>query len=180
MLDCSMRNLVRKGRQIASKVTATTARRITGISLPFGGLQWADPGPSDAEIIRSFLLFLEDRRVLYNPMYLEVTHQVEHSIHEIRQECTKTLQALTPNAFGTLPIRTIREASRRFHDDQNESFRFFDDRWSGRDGSPAFFMALGAYRATVGQQVALLAAHYDIDVEGDLASVLPVLENDPK
>lgn len=172
-----MRDWFKRGRRVASKVTAASARRITGISSPFGGLQWSDPGPSDAEMVRRFLLFLEDRRVLYNPMHLEVTHQVEHSIHEIREECTKTLQALTPGAFGALPIRTIREASRRFHDDQNEGFRFFDDRWPGRDGSPGFFMALGSYRATVGQQVALLAAHYDIDVEGDLASVLPALED---
>lgn len=75
------------------KVTAENARRITGISTPFGGFQWADPGPSDAQIIHSFLLFLEDRRVLYNPMYLEVTSEVDRSVHEIRQECTKTLEA---------------------------------------------------------------------------------------
>ena len=39
-------------------------------------------------------------------------------------------------------------------------------------------MALGAFRATVGYQVALLAAHYDLDVEDDLASVLPDLDRD--
>lgn len=159
------------------KVTAETARRVTGISTPFGGFQLSDPGPSDAETIRRFLLFLEDRRVLYNPMDLEVASQVEHSVHQIREECTKTLQALPPKAFAATPIRVIREASRRFHDDQNEGFRFFDDRWPRhREGSPGFFVALGALRATVGQQVALLAAHYDIDIEGDLASVLPTLE----
>ena len=159
------------------KVTAETARRVTGISTPFGGIQWADSGPSDADTVRRFLLFLEDRRVLYNPFNLEVVSEVEHSIHQIREECTKTLQVLPPEVFAILPIRIIREAGRRFHDDQNEDFRFFDDRWNHRDGSPGFFTALGAFRATVGQQVALLAAHYDIDIEGDLASVLPSLED---
>jgi hypothetical protein len=125
----------------SGKVSAAAARRITGISTPFGGLQWADAGPSDGKIVREFVLFLEDRRVLYNPMYLEVVSQVENSIHEIREQCTKTLQALTPKAFGVIPIRAI--------------------------------TALGAVRATVGQQVALLAAHYDFDIEGDLASTLP-------
>ena len=159
------------------KVTAATARRITGISTPFGGLQLSDPGPSDAETVRQFILFLEDRRVLYNPMDLEVISQVEHSIHQIREQCTKTLQTLPLKAFAVTPIRSIREASRRFHDDQNEDFRFFDSRWPWREGTPGFFVALGAYRATVGQQVALLSAHYDIDVEGDLASILPTLED---
>jgi hypothetical protein len=149
-----MRGWFRKG----GKVTADTARRITGISIPFGGIQWADPGPSDAEVVRQFVLFLEDRRVLYNAMHLEVVSQVEHSIHEIREECTKVLQALPPKVFAVTPIRTIRAASRRFHDEQNEDFRFFDGHWSHREGSPGFFTAMGAFRATVGQQVALLTS----------------------
>ena len=161
------------------KVTAETARRITGISTPFGGVSWGDPGPGDGETVRCFLVFLEDRRALYNAMNLEVVGEVHRSIHEIREQCTKTLQALAPKAFAVLPVRSIREASRRFHDDENERFRFFDQGWSRHEGGPGFFVALGSYRATVGQQVALLAAHYDIDIEGDLASVLPSSEDDP-
>jgi hypothetical protein len=157
----------------SGKVTAEMARRITGISIPFGGIQWADPGPSDAETVRKFLVFLEDRRVLYNAHELEVAGQVHHSIHLIREECTRTLQTLPANAFASAPIRAIRQACRRFHDNENEQFRFFDDRWH-HDGNPGFFVALGAFRATVGHQVALLAAHYDIDIEGDLAGVLPL------
>jgi hypothetical protein len=165
-----MRGWFRKGE----KVTAATARRITGISTPFGGLQWSDPGPSERETVRGFVLFLEDRRVLYNPMNLEVRSQVDRSIHEIRRQCTETLRQLGETAFAAVPIRAIREACRRFHDDDNIEFRFFD-RWGDHGVGAGFFMALGGFRATVGQQVALLAAHYDIDIEGDLASVLPRL-----
>lgn len=157
-------------------MTADKARRITGISFPFGGLQWADPGPSDTEIIREFLAFLEDRRVLYNPHDLEVAGQVEHSIHEIREQCTKTLQKLPPKAFAVMPIRSIRAAGRRFHDDRNEAFRFFEGDFPSREGTPGFFTALGGFRASVGQQVALLSAHYDLDIEGDLVAVIPTLE----
>jgi len=160
------------------KVSAETARRITGISTPLGGFQWADPGPSDAEVVRRFVVFLEDRRVLFNSENLEVVSQVEHSIHEIREECTKTLQALSPGGFAVHPLRTIREAGRRFHDDQSEDFRFFDHHHHWREGSAGFFAALGSFRATVGYQVALLAAHYDIDIEGDLAGALPTLEGE--
>lgn len=163
------------------KVSAETARRITGISIPFGGLQWADPGPSDGEIVRKFIVFLEDRRVLFNAEHLEVVSQVEHSIHQIREECTKTLQALAPGAFASQPIRAIREAGRHFHNAENEIFRFFDARENYRhpyDGSPGFFTALGSFRSAVGYQVALLAAHYDLDIEGDLAGILPTLEGE--
>jgi hypothetical protein len=161
----------------STKVTADTARRITGISTPLGGISWADAGPGEGEIVRRFLVFLEDRRVLYNAMDLEVVSQVHRSIEEIREQCTKTLQALAPKAFAVLPVRAIREASRRFHDDEREAFRFFDRGWSNHDGGPGFFVALGSYRASVGHQVALLAAHYDLDIEGDLASVMPALED---
>jgi hypothetical protein len=157
----------------SGKVTAETARRVTGISTPFGGVQWADPGPTDCETLRQFIVFLEDRRVLYNATDLEVVSQVDRSLHEMREQCTRTLQAVSPKAFAAPPLRAIREACRRFHDDQQEEFRFFDGRRNHHEGRPGFFTALGALRATIGQQVALLAAHYDIDVEGDLAAVLP-------
>jgi hypothetical protein len=167
-----MRQWLKRGR----RVTGAIARRITGISVPSGGVQWADPGPSDAGIVRRFMLFLEDRRVLYNPMDLEVVSQVEASVHAIREECTKTLQALPPDVFASIPLRLVRAAARRFQDDQHEEFRFFDEQWHARGETPGFFAALGAFRATVGLQVALLIAYYDIDIEGDLATVLPELE----
>lgn len=169
-----MRGWFRKSGQ----VTADTARRITGISIPFGGLSWADPGPGDAELVRQFLVFLEDRRVLYNAMDLEVVSQVERSIHEIREACTKALQALSASSFAAGPIRAIREAGRRFHNDQNEEFRHFDHRWRHDGAEPGFFVALGAYRATVGHQVALLAGHYDLDIEGELAAIMPALDGE--
>ena len=168
-----MRNWFRGG-----EITSEVARKITGISTPFGGLQWAEAGPSETDVVRNFLVFLEDRRVLYNAMLLEVSHEVETSIHQIREECTRTLQRLKQNAFAAQPIRAIRAACRRYHDDCREEFRHLDcdteTRYYRRRGeSPGFFVALGAFRATVGQQVALLAAHYDLSIEGDLAGVIP-------
>jgi hypothetical protein len=111
--------------------------------------------------------------VLYNPMQLEVRSEVDYSVHQIRAACTEALQHLGEGEFGARPIRAIREACRRYHDDANLEFRnmHFDPR--EHDATAGFFMALGAFRATVGYQVAVLAAHYDFDVEGDLASVLP-------
>jgi hypothetical protein len=161
-------------------VTAATARKITGIGTPLGGVQWADPGPFDGDTVRHLLLFLEDRRLLYNAANLEEVSQVERAVREIREQCANTLQALPPKTFAIAPIRIIREASRRFHSEQQEQFPSFDGRASFRRGSAEFFAALGSYRATVGQQVALLAGYYDIDIEGDLASVLPSLDDDGK
>jgi hypothetical protein len=160
----------------AARVTAETARRITGISGPFGGVQWADPGPSDRERVRKFLVELEDRRVLYNPDWLEVRSQVDASVAEIRTICTAALKALASNDFATVPIRSIRAACRRYLDDTTIEFRHAD--FDGHRGAltAGAFLALGAFRATVGLEVARLAAHYDLEVEGELASVLPTLD----
>ncbi|WP_375399026.1 DUF6650 family protein [uncultured Sphingomonas sp.] len=159
-------------------MTGDTARRITGISTPAFGISWAEPGPSQRDRVRDYLLMLEDRRVLYNPMWLEVPSQVNASLHEIRSASTEALRQFDEQDFAIVPIRAIREACRRFHDDAAVDYPHMG--WSdGRgDGNAGFFMALGALRATIGQQVASLAAHYDLDVEGDLATVLPQIDEE--
>jgi len=167
-----MRNPFKQAR----RVTAETARRITGISGSFGGVQWSDPGSSDRERVRGFLIELKDRRVLYNPDWLEVRQQVDASVDEIRDICTAVLKTFSPNDFATLAIRNVRAACRRYLDDTMIEFRHADFHRHRDELSAGMFLALGAFRATVGQEVARLAAHYDIEVEGDLASVLPTLD----
>lgn len=160
------------------RMTAETARRITGISGPFGGIQWADPGPSDRERVRGFLLELEDRRVLYNPDWLEVKHQVDTSIVEIRRICTVALKTFSPSDFATLPMRNVRAACRRYLDDSAIEFRHVAFNSHHGEMSAGVFLALGAFRATVGQEVARLASYYDIEIEGDLATVVPEVDKE--
>jgi hypothetical protein len=163
----------------SEKITAEAARRITGIGSPPGGIQWSDAVPSDAKVVRRFVSFLEGPPALHVAMDPEMDEQLVQSLHEIREQCTVTLQALSPRAFAVPLIRIIRAAARRFCDERNLGFRFFDGtRWHHYEGTPGYFVALGAFRATVGLQVAQLAAHYDIDIEGDLAATLPQLESD--
>jgi hypothetical protein len=157
----------------ATRTVTDKGRRITAISFPAFGLQWADPGPSEREQVRRFVVFLEDRRALYIPDDLEIESQVEHSVHAIREECTKLLQQLGEGAFGAIPVHAIRSACRRYHDDVNLSFRFFEGRHHDRGPRAGFFVALGALRAAVGQQFAHLASHYDLSIKGELADILP-------
>ena len=91
----------------STRVTAATARRITGISVPFGGIQWANPGPTNTEVVRKFFIFLEDRRVLYNENSFDFASAVGNSISQIRGECTKVLQKLSPNTDESVLADTI-------------------------------------------------------------------------
>lgn len=161
----------------SGRMTGETARRITGVSIPLGGVQWADPGPSQRDRVRDYLLMLEDRRALYNPMWLETDSQVIGSLHDIRAASTEALRRFDEGDFATVPIRAIREACRRFHDDAQIDFPHMDGGFR-HGGSAGFFMALGALRATIGQQVAMLVGHYDLEVEGDLATILPQIDEE--
>ena len=163
----------------STRMTGETARRITGISTVFGGFQWADPGPPQRDRVLHFIQVLEDRRVLYNPSYLEVRGQVIDSLIEIRKACIEALKGFGEKDFAVVPIKAIGAACRRFQDDANLDFPLAHSGQHHHDHiDVGFFVALGALRATVGQQVALLSAHYDIEIDGDLAMVLPEADFD--
>ena len=83
---------------------ADLARRITDISTPIVGVSW-NPPAADRDAVRAFLTFLEDRRVLFNPFHLEVEYQVQQSIIQIREHCTKAIGALPDSSHAIAPLR---------------------------------------------------------------------------
>lgn len=162
------------------------ARRITGFSTPVFGLQWQPP-ESERERIRTLLTFLEDRRVLYVPHHLEVLHQVDESVLQIRNELTKTLQALPEDSQTNGPVRTMRSACRRFLQEPHPVFCNLPGAKGGEmgwrtqnreEGTPGFFVALGELRSVFGVNIALLSVCYGIDLEDDLAAILPAQDLD--
>ena len=57
---------------------------INGISLPFGGISW-DNNTTAKDRFRYLLLFLESKRILTNPMYMELKEECIESVLEIKQ-----------------------------------------------------------------------------------------------
>jgi hypothetical protein len=161
--------------------------RLTGFSFGGVGVNWEFP-PRDRDVVRRFIVFLEDRRALFNPLPMEVEDHVVASVMSIRERCVETIGALSEKSPGSDPIRAIAAACRRFLDEPYRSFddigqrhrepRFFQDdaqhyRLRPRSDVAGFFTALGELRAFVGQQLAVLAAQYDIDIKGDLVTIVP-------
>ena len=66
--------------------------RLTGFSTPIGGLSWQS-ATLDVDVARRVLVFLEDRRVLYDPFEVEVP---EHCVESV-------LQMSIPNRCAGLP-----------------------------------------------------------------------------
>lgn len=139
------------------------ASRITGISIPVFGVSWNPPEP-ERQVVRETLIFLEDRRALYNDFACELDHEVSQSVLEIRSELTAALKRLPENSQAVACLKSMRAACRDY----------LDSARPGRYGGPFSFMAeLGKLRALIGVQVAYLAVQYGIDVDGDLARVIP-------
>jgi hypothetical protein len=160
-----------KARKSRLKI-ADLARRIAGLSTPIVGVSWNAPA-ADRDVVRAFLTFLEDRRVLFNPFQLEVEHQVQYSILEIRKHCTKTIEVLSDSSHAIAPLRGIRAACRRFLDEPLTHSRRFHQRDFHEPEGREFFTALGEFRATVGAHVASLAVLYKIELQPELASIVP-------
>jgi len=141
------------------------ASRINGISIPIFGVSWQPPKP-ERTIIRSLLTFLEDRRALYNPFAFESDHEVARSILEIRENLTDAIQQLPESSHALSNIRAMRAACREYLDNSR------DDIGMGWRHS-SFFVYLGSLRTIFGYHIGQLAVMYGIDIEGELAKILP-------
>ena len=56
---------------------------LNGISLPFGGISW-DNNTTAKDRFRYLLLFLESKRILTNPFYMELKDECIESVLEIK------------------------------------------------------------------------------------------------
>jgi len=78
------------------------ASRLTGVSLPVFGVSWNPPEP-ERKIVRETLVFLEDRRALYNDFAHEIEDQVAQSVLQIRTELTNAIRRLSEDAEAGVP-----------------------------------------------------------------------------
>lgn len=148
--------------------------RLTGISVPVFGVSW-NPPEADRAVVKRVVAFLEDRRVLYAPSEMEVAEHCVHSVIEIRGFLTGELGQLDDTSDIAASLRALRAACRKFldtvHNDGGDivRFGFSHGHWAGW----VFNGALGELRGVFGVHVAILATKYGVNVEKDLAAILP-------
>ena len=154
--------------------------RLTGISCPVFGVSW-NPPETDISRAKRIITFLEDRRVLYNPASMELPDHCVRSVIEIRQHLTSELGQLDNDAELAKSLRAMRAACRKFLNLTQDNERGRDIiRYGHHHGHWAnweFNGALGEMRGVFGIHLALLATEYGLDVEDELASILPGTED---
>ena len=147
--------------------------RLTGLSSPVFGVSWDPPEPH-VKVARRVVAFLEDRRVLFVPSEMEVPDHCVRSLLEIRRFLTRELQSLDAGSELADSLRAMRAACRKFTDTvgaRSEIVVF--GAHLGHWASWEFNGALGELRGVFGIHIARLAAAHGLDVEGDLAKILP-------
>lgn len=142
---------------------------ITGLSCPVFGIQW-QPITTEKRLARDLLRELEDKRVLYRPEDMEGANHCVSSIINLRESLTVYMQRVETDSPLYKQIQKLRRASRAFCD---------------IIGSPKFDAApfpmqksllsreLGKLRLVAGSAIAAISISYGLDVEDELASILP-------
>lgn len=150
------------------------AQRVTGISTPVFGVSW-NPPEDKREIVRRLVAFLEDRRALYADFHMEYGPWVEKSVLEMRAEITNALKTCSEDEHLAGPLRAMRAACRKFLDEMgppDSRRRVFYPR------EAMMWQALGELRGVFGLHLARLCAAFGVDVEPELATILPAGEED--
>jgi hypothetical protein len=154
------------------------ANRMRGFSAGVGpisiGAQW-EPSARERDIAQRVITFLEDRRVLFNPYYLEDGGHCVQSVLDIRRFLTDTLQDLANEPGLPQQLRVLRGACREFLDrvQAGPGGMRHHALYHGGQEAQDFFIALGELRRTFGIHLGLIAARYQLGLEGDLAGILP-------
>ena len=126
-------------------------------------------------VARRVIAFLEDRRVLYAPEALEVPSHCVESVLEIRRFLSSGLGNLDSGVEIAASLRAMRAAGRKFLDrvgtDGREMVLYANQH--GHWASWTFYSSLGEMRGTFGVHLARIAAQFRIDIEDNLATILP-------
>lgn len=148
--------------------------RLTGISSPIFGVSWQPP-ETKRSVAKRVIAFLEDRRVLYSPSEMEVPDRCVQSVLEIRRFLTAEISNLDEKAEIRASLRAMRAACRKFLDtvqaDEGRIIRLGAER--GHYASWTFNGTLGEMRGVFGIHLARLAVAYGVNVENDLAAIIP-------
>lgn len=148
---------------------------LTGISTPLVGVSW-NPPPSECEIVRKLVTFLEDKRSICGPYDFWSGPRFEYfvtAVLAIRNELTKAIQALPEDSRAIHSLRAMRGTCRKFLTDPMVSSR--DALYGARQNEAA---VLGEFRGAFGVHLSELCSAFDLEIEEQFVVILPAPDHE--
>lgn len=147
--------------------------RLTGISCPVFGISW-NPVDTERSIARRIIVFLEPRRVLYSAYEYESVCPCITSVTEIKNYLTSELQQIDEKSELNSYVRAMRNECNKFLSKcpDSKKFRCYACE-SGNIDNWIFTSAVGELRGVFGVMIGQIAKAYGLDVEDDLAQIIP-------
>lgn len=157
--------------------------RVSGgsISLLGFGIKW-DLTESDKKVARAVLAFMEDRRLLFGNRHDEDEGHSVASALDCRTFLTAQIPMTTPGKPLEATLKAMRASFRQFVELGGPSGSKFWQQGHGRTGYgiDPYSLALGDLRSQIGEQIARIAWRYDLEIDEELARILPPNDdNDP-
>lgn len=177
---------------------------ITGISTSVFGLS-LNRKETDYQVAYRVISYLENKRVLFVSYDLEVDHECLKSAFQIREYITNELNNIYPNSKLAPKLKSIRAACRKYisrHQlfntdllfqerplsDYREEFKQLIEKDYTFKFDSKFFInrrptvnidhyLLGELRGVIGLQVAEIANLFNLDLEDELATILPIADD---
>lgn len=138
--------------------------KITGIDTPFGGVSWEFTETAKSGIQELFF-FLESKRVLVNPIEMEIKSWCEQSAIEIKKKLTELLSQYSFNAETIEAIRHMVNACNTFLDDLNKVseqgiiYKNSNGDWANAN----FSIAMKKFRNIFREKISWLSDKYQIE-----------------
>ena len=147
--------------------------RLTGVSCPIFGVSW-NPGELERTVARRVIVYLEPRRVLYEAFEYESVCPSVSSVLDIKNYLTSELQNIDEDSELNNYLRAMRNACNKFLSrvPDSKDFRCVACR-PGNIESWIFSSALGEMRGVFGVMIGQIAKAYGLNVEDDLARIIP-------
>lgn len=149
--------------------------RLTGFSLPFGGVQWENRKTQET-VAAELMVRLEDRRVLFNPSEAESPHHCVQSVLGIRQILTDALVQVDTESVLAVQLRSMGAIFRKFLDriDSTNEDVPREMAMHGHWRAWQFQDALGQMRGAIGVHIAAMSENFKLSVDANLQSIMPI------
>jgi len=143
-------------------------KNVTGFSTPIFGIQWTPPQWA-SDLAEETLVYLSDKRVLFNRFDMENAEHCIQSVDNIRNHLSSQRQKLQGNKELDNSLAAMQRSCRRFIDYVGHP------KYSGFEKpiqESILENELQKLRSSFGKQVATLSISFGVDVKDELASTI--------